>query len=387
MYSTYRWLSIFVVESTAGATVNAVEQFEKIKRRAIMDRIIEQVKEYYGKQIQNKNDLATSTCCCTEKPPVEVREILPLIADEIQERFYGCGSVLPPMLEGMTVLDLGCGTGRDIYIASKLVGESGMAVGVDMTTEQIEIAKKYQEEQRERFGYKTSNVRLFQGYIEDLKSLGIEDNSVDVVISNCVINLSPAKELVFKEIYRVLKPGGELYFSDIFADRRIPEDLANDPLLRGECLSGVMYVEDFRRLMMKAGWADFRYTETRSVELSDDDIKNKLGFANFTSRTVRAFKLDDLEDICEDYGQVAVYNGSIPGYPHFFDLDDHHRFYTNKPMLVCGNTASMVSGTRYGQAFQVIGDRSTHFGAFAGCGTDSESVCGCSDTVSGTSCC
>ena len=352
-----------------------------------MDKIIEQVKEYYGKQIQNKDDLVTSTCCCADKPPVEVREILPLIADEIQDRFYGCGSVLPPLLEGMTVLDLGCGTGRDIYVASKLVGESGLAIGVDMTTEQIEIAKKYQDEQRERFGFKTSNVRLHQGYIEDLKSIGIEDNSVDVVISNCVINLSPAKELVFREIYRVLKPGGELYFSDIFADRRIPEELASDPILRGECLSGVMYVEDFRRLMTKAGWADFRYTEVRNVELSDEGVNNILGFANFTSRTVRAFKLGDLEDICEDYGQVAVYDGSISGYPHFFDLDDHHRFFTGKPMLVCGNTASMVSGTRFGKAFKVIGDRARHYGAFEGCGTDSGSVCDCADTASGSSCC
>jgi len=90
----------------------------------------------------------------------------------------------------------------------------------------------------------------------------------------------------------------------------------------------------------------------------------KLGFATFSSRTVRAFKLDDLEDICEDYGQVAYYDGSISGHPHFFDLDDHHRFYKGKPMLVCGNTASMVSKTRYGKAFKVLGDRSVHFGAF-----------------------
>jgi len=133
----------------------------------------------------------------------------------------------------MKILDLGCGTGRDVYIASKLVGETGRSIGVDMTTEQVAVAKKYQDEQRERFCYKSSNVTLLQGYIEDLKSLGIEDNSVDVVISNCVINLSPSKEQVFKEIFRVLKPGGELYFADVFSDRRVPEKFANDPILRG----------------------------------------------------------------------------------------------------------------------------------------------------------
>jgi len=335
-----------------------------------MDNIKEQVKEYYGKKLQSKDDLKTSSCCETGKPPVEIVPILPMIADEIKNRFYGCGSPLPPLLEGMTVLDLGCGTGRDVYIASKMVGESGWSIGVDMTTEQIETAKKYQEEQRKRFGYKRSNVKLLQGYIEDLKSLGIEDNSVDVVISNCVINLSPSKEQVFKEIYRVLRPGGELYFADIFVDRRIPESFGSDPALRGECLSGAMYVEDYRRLMAKVGWADFRYTKIRNIAFDNDEVEEKLGFATFSSRTVRAFKLDDLEDICEDYGQIAVYNGSIPNHPHYFDLDDHHRFFTNKPMLVCGNTASMLSKTRYAKAFKVIGDRSIHFGAFEKCGNN-----------------
>ena len=92
-----------------------------------------------------------------EKPPGEIRAVLPLIVDELQDKSYGCGSPLPPLLEGMTVLDLGCGAGRDVYIASKLSGESGRAIGVDMTPEQIETAVKYQEEHRGRFGFKASN--------------------------------------------------------------------------------------------------------------------------------------------------------------------------------------------------------------------------------------
>jgi SAM-dependent methyltransferase len=354
-----------------------------------MDRTIEQVKDYYGKQLQSKNDLKTSACCCTERPRAEIAEILPMIADEILDRFYGCGSPLPPLLEGKTVLDLGCGTGRDVYIASKLVGASGCAIGVDMTAEQIGTAIGYQDEQRKRFGFKTANTKFIQGYIEDLKSLGIKDNSVDVVISNCVINLSPSKDKVFKEIWRVLKPGGELFFSDIFADRRIPESLTKDPVLRGECLGGALYVEDFRRMMAEAGWSDLRYTTVRKLEPDDSEVWKKIGFAEFTSRTVRAFKLDDLEDICEDYGQTAQYDGSIPGNPHFFDLDDHHRFFTGKPMLVCGNTASMVSKTRYGKAFKVTGDRKTHFGKFEDCGGNSSNDCKCNDAGGGNSgsCC
>jgi SAM-dependent methyltransferase len=281
----------------------------------------------------------------------------------------------------MTVLDLGCGSGRDVFVAAKLVGESGRVIGLDMTPEQLAVARRYEDEQRQRFGYAQANTRFVQGYIEDLRSDGIEDNSVDVVISNCVINLSPYKEKVFAEIWRVLKPGGELYFSDVFADRRIPNPLATDPVLRGECIGGAMYYEDFRRLMARVGFADFRYRSIRDLDLENDAISEKVGFVNFSQRTVRAFKLADLEDICEDYGQVAVYNGSIPGHPHYFDLDDHHRFFTGKPLLVCGNTASMLSQTRYASAFKLIGDRSVHYGAFAGCGETSD------NTDSGNSCC
>ena len=356
----------------------------------MMNSITEKVKEYYGKELKSVADLKTSSCVdCGENAPIEVKNIMPLIADEIKDRYYGCGSPIPPLLDGKTVLDLGCGTGRDVYIASMLVGQNGHVIGVDMTTEQIETAIKYQDEQRERFGFDKTNTKFIQGYIEDLKALGIEDNSVDIVISNCVINLSSDKEKVFKEIYRILKPGGELYFSDIFVDRRIPETVANDPVIYGECLGGALYIEDFRRIMIKAGFIDFRYTATRFLDTDNEELIEKLGFAKFSSRTIRAFKLNDLEDICEDYGQVAYYDGSISGNPHFFDLDDHHRFITGKPMLVCGNTASMISGTRYDSAFKVIGDRSVHFGMFD-CTSDVSNVNASvseDDSCSSGSCC
>jgi ubiquinone/menaquinone biosynthesis C-methylase UbiE len=115
-----------------------------------------------------------------------------------------------------------------------LVGENGFVIGVDMTGEQLEVARRHQKSQAKKFGFKKSNVDFRQGYIEDLASLGIKDNSVDVVISNCVINLSPNKERVFSEIFRVLKEGGELYFSDVFAGRRVPKKFQSDKVLLGE---------------------------------------------------------------------------------------------------------------------------------------------------------
>lgn len=348
------------------------------------DGIREDVREYYGKELRGNKDLKTNACCCSDKASGEVGEALALIDDEILDRFYGCGSPIPPLLEGMTVLDLGCGTGRDVYVASKLVGKSGRVIGVDMTPEQLAVAERHIDSQMERFGYGRPNVEFLRGYIEDLESLGIGDGSVDVVISNCVINLSPDKEKVFSEIFRVLKKGGELYFSDVFADRRVPDSVYRDPVLHGECLGGAMYVEDFRRLMNRVGFADFRYTSASPVTISNDAIKTLVGDARFTSMTVRAFKVDGLEDICEDYGQTAAYMGTIPGYPDYFDLDDHHRFQRGMWKKVCGNTAAMLSGSRYAAAFAVNGDRRVHRGRFEGC--DDRKLNSCGSGSSGCCC-
>ena len=324
----------------------------------------DQVQEYYGKTLQTSSDLKTSACCPIEAIPAHIRPLLSNLEDEVIERSYGCGSPIPPALEGLTVLDLGCGTGRDVYVASQLVGESGHVIGLDMTDEQLEVATRTQEAHARRFGHAKSNVRFVKGILEDLGAAGIEAETVDVVISNCVLNLAPDKRPVIDEIFRVLKPGGELYFSDIFTDRRLPDPLLHDPVLVGECLGGALYTEDFRRLMEGVGVPDHRVVASATVELEDPEVIAKAGFATFFSKTVRAFKLASLEDRCEDFGQVAVYRGTIAHHPHTFVLDDHHIFETGRPMLVCGNTAAMLEETRFGAHFEISGDRSQHFGLF-----------------------
>lgn len=213
--------------------------------------ISESVRHYYGQVLQSSTDLKTSACCSIDSLPAYLKPLLAGLHPEVVERFYGCGSPLPPALEGMTVLDLGCGSGRDCYLLSTLVGPSGNVIGVDMTPEQLQIAVRHQNWHAERIGY--ANVDFRHGHIENLQAIGIEDNSIDVVVSNCVINLSPEKPRVLAEIFRVLKPGGELYFSDVFADRRIPLELQHDPVLIGECLGGALYWEDFRRLLDRSG--------------------------------------------------------------------------------------------------------------------------------------
>lgn len=326
-------------------------------------KTLEQVRDYYGRVLAGSADLKTSACCTTEAMPRELIPIARQLHPEVTERFYGCGSPIPPALEGATVLDLGCGTGRDCYLLSKLIGEKGRVIGVDMTDEQLEVARRHRDYHTEVFGMRESNVDFRQGYIEDLKSLGIADASMDTVISNCVINLSPDKRAVFSEIFRVLKPGGELYFSDVFADRRVPAGLAADPVLLGECLGGAMYWEDFRRLLHDFGCADVRKASSTPIEVNDPELAEKTGNIRFRSVTVRAFKLD-LEDRCEDYGQVAYYQGTIPNHRHRFVLDDHHALETNRPLPVCGNTADMLSRTRYAPHFRVEGDKSVHYGLF-----------------------
>lgn len=326
--------------------------------------ILENVREYYGKILKGTRDLKTNACCPSESLPEKHREILAEIDQEILKKFYGCGSPIPEAIKGCTVLDLGCGTGRDVYLLSRLIGPEGSVIGIDMTDEQLEVARRHRDTQMKRFGYERPNVDFRKGYMEDLAACGIKDNSVDVVISNCVINLSPEKERVFSEIFRVLKPGGELYFSDVFSGRRLPDALRKDPVLYGECLGGALYVEDFRRLLGKLGCPDYRIVSKRPIALDNQEVEAKAGMIDFYSITVRVFKLDNLEDICEDYGQSAVYLGTIPGSPHRFVLDDHHVFEGGKPMLVCGNTSSMVGETRYGRHFRVTGDRSVHFGPF-----------------------
>lgn len=327
------------------------------------DQTLADVRHYYGTVLQSSGDLKTGACCTAEAMSPALLRLLEDVHPEIRNRFYGCGSPLPPALDGMTVLDLGCGTGRDAYLLSKLVGERGRVIGVDMTAEQLALARTHADWQAERYGYAASNVSFIEGYIEDLAGCGIADASIDVVVSNCVLNLSPEKPRVFREIMRVLKPGGELYFSDVFADRRIPDALRRDPVLLGECLGGALYHEDFRRLMLDAGCADVRTASTITIPLFDEAMIAKIGMVNFTSRTIRAFKLA-LEDRCEDFGQIASYCGTIPSLPHAFELDDHHRFETGKPLRICGNTYDMLAGSRYAAHFQLIGEKRTHFGLF-----------------------
>lgn len=325
------------------------------------------VQDYYGKQLTSSADLKTSACCDTSSVPDWLKPLLSNIHPEVLEKYYGCGLVAPALLDGCRILDLGCGTGRDVYALAQLAGPKGEVIGVDMTAEQLDVAERHRAYHADQFGY--DNVRFLSGYIEQLNALELEPASFDVIVSNCVINLSPDKPAVLAGVKRLLKPGGEFYFSDVYADRRVPDSVRNDPVLYGECLGGALYWNDFLRLSRQAGFADPRLVDSRPLEVTDKALAAKTGEVRFFSATYRLFNIAELEDACEDFGQAVVYRGTVPNAPHRFDLDGHHLMATGKVFPVCGNTYRMLEQSRFAYHFDFIGDFSRHYGIFDGCGT------------------
>jgi len=324
----------------------------------------ESVQEYYGKVLQTSADLQTNACCTPGDMPDFLKAVLANVHDDVLAKYYGCGLIAPDALKGMRILDLGSGSGRDVYALAGLVGENGSVVGVDMTDAQLDVARKYEDYHAKAFNYIKPNTAFHKGLIEHLADLPLEAGSFDIIVSNCVLNLATDKEAVLRGAHRLLKPGGEMYFSDVYADRRIPEVLRKDEVLYGECLSGALYTNDFERFAKNAGFTDPRLVEGRVLTVENRVLQAKLGRIGFTSATYRLFKLDGLENGAEDFGQAVIYKGSLATAPHMFALDGDYRFEAGKVTPVCGNTFRMLAETRFSEHFEFIGTSDTHFGAF-----------------------
>ena len=329
-----------------------------------MENQTEIVKDYYGKQLKQSSDLKTNACCTTAQYPDQIKKILSEIHEEVLNKYYGCGLTIPSNLSHLRILDLGSGSGRDCYIASKLVGENGYIIGIDITDEQLETANRHISYHTEKFGYSKPNVEFRKGHIEQLDELNLENNSLDLIISNCVINLSTNKQKVLNDCFQKLKLGGEMYFSDIYANKRISKELSSNSVIYGECLGGALYWKDFLTFARKAGFTDPRSVEFKPVTIENPELEKALESYEFNSVTYRLFKIEELEDNNEDYGQKVIYKGSIDGYPDLFLFDKNNLFKVGQPAKVSGNTYLMLQKTRFKDHFDFIGSHETHWGDF-----------------------
>lgn len=239
-------------------------------------------KEVIKKKYQEIATLGGSCCsgggCCSDSNSADLSRSLGYSEADVQavpdaNLGLGCGNptAFAELKPGDTVLDLGSGAGFDCFLAAQRVGSSGKVIGVDMTPEMIEKAQA----NALKYGY--LNVEFRYG---DIEALPVDDSSVDVIISNCVINLAPDKEKVFREAFRVLKPEGRMYVSDMVLLAELPEDLKNNKDLLAGCVAGAVLKEEYLRLLKKAGF---------SVEIlaEDSDISKR----QYGSLPVESLKL------------------------------------------------------------------------------------------------
>ncbi len=236
-------------------------------------RIKEFVKDRYGEIAKKEKN----TCSCCGTSVLEQAKAIGYSLKELKEipesavMGLGCGNpvALAALKKGQTVLDLGSGGGIDVFLAANRVGDKGKVIGVDMTLEMITKA----EENARRGGYKNVEFRL--GEIENLP---LEDNRVDVVISNCVINLSTDKRRVFEEAFRVLKPRGKMMISDIATESELPQEIRKSFSAWADCIGGALVKKDYLDAIKQAGFKDIRIVDEK-VFLEDDmseKIKGKI---------------------------------------------------------------------------------------------------------------
>ena len=252
------------------------------------------VREGYAERVKTGSSCCTpaKSCCCGGGSTVRsVSKSVGYAEDEIDSvpeganLGLGCGNptALASLVEGETVLDLGSGAGFDCFLAANKVGEHGKVIGVDMTPEMIEKAR----ENAEKGGYRNVEFRL-----GEIESLPAADNSIDVIISNCVINLSPDKERVFGEAFRVLKPGGRLMVSDIVLLKELPDFIRNSVAAYVGCISGALMKNEYLDTIKKSGFQEVNVLDEaifpidcvssdptagaiiNKMDLSEDEVKD-----------------------------------------------------------------------------------------------------------------
>ncbi|HNP30609.1 MAG TPA: methyltransferase domain-containing protein [Nitrospirales bacterium] len=208
--------------------------------------ITKTVSERYAKAVTNGEQL----CCPTGYNHEDLGQFIP---EPVLKVSYGCGTPvgLSTVLPGEVVLDIGSGGGIDCFEASRKVGPQGRVIGIDMTDEMLALARRHAPTVAKNLGYPEPNVDFRKGFAD---AMPVEDDQVDLIVSNCVINLAPDKGKVFQEMFRVLRPGGRFTISDIVADQPIPKYLIYDKAKWGDCLSGALTIKDYWGGLRGAGF-------------------------------------------------------------------------------------------------------------------------------------
>src|SRR6266700_3674134 len=315
---------------------------------------------------------ADKLCC-----PIDYEDrYLKVIPQEVIERDYGCGDPSPYLREGEVVVDLGSGTGKICFIAGQIVGPKGKVIGIDMTDEMLEVARRNAPIVAKRTGY--ANVEFRKGRIQDLaldlerldrqlkenpitnaasflaadelaeklrvKHPLIASDSIDVVVSNCVLNLvePKSKSQLFEEIFRVLKKGGRAVICDIVSDEPVPDELQNDPELWSGCISGALTEEGFLAAFENAGFY--------GIQILKRDAKpwRTVQGIEFRSVTIEAFKGKQGE--CFERNQAVIYRGPLR---EVLD-DDNHRMERGKRYAVCDKTYNLYRKAPYREFFELV---------------------------------
>jgi arsenite methyltransferase len=315
---------------------------------------------------------AEKLCC-----PVNYESAyLSLIPQEVIERDYGCGDPSRYLCEGETVLDLGSGTGKICFIAAQIVGPKGKVIGIDMTDEMLDVARRNAPIVAEHIGY--ANVEFRKGRIQDLaldlelldrqlkenpitnaasflaadelaKELRVKhplvaSDSIDVVVSNCVLNLvePESKRQLFEEIFRVLKKGGRAVICDIVSDEEVPEEMQDNPELWSGCISGALTEEGFLAAFENAGFYGIQILKR------DADPWRTVQGIEFRSVTIEAFKGKQGE--CFERNQAVIYRGP---FKEVLD-DDNHRMQRGKRYAVCDKTHNLYKKAPYRDFFEFV---------------------------------
>jgi len=324
------------------------------------------VLERYSEGAQEKQE---ALCC-----PVDYdASLLKLLPSEIIEKDYGCGDPSRYVQSGDVVLDLGSGSGKICYMAAQLIGAEGQVIGVDMNDDMLALARKYQDEMADKLG--NDRVRFVKGQIQDLAldidameewlkenpvvdamSLSaleqwklnqkkskplIPDNSVDLVISNCVLNLvdDAQKRQLVEEIYRVVKPGARIAISDIVSDELIPQHLKEDDTLWSGCISGAFQEQEMVEMFLQAGFQSVTFDKWSAEPWQV--VEN----IEFRSLTLTAVKPEGTD--CMDKGHAVIYRGPFS----FVKDDEGHEFPRGERMAVCERTFRFLTDGPYREEF------------------------------------